>query len=74
MDSEELVEGIPGHEPHGDGRVSTPASSEFAKVLVRHHGAEEVVTFDMGSRWWGYTELGKWMQRHLWFNPLADER
>ena len=68
-DSEEIVEGDPGVE-NDAGMVVKPASTEYVRVLVKHHGQEEVVTFDMGSRLWGMTDLGKFMQRHVWFNPL----
>ena len=69
-DGEEIVEGYPGAE-NDAGQVVTPAGGETCRVRVKHHGAEEVVTFDMGSRLWGMTELSKWLQRHRWFDPLA---
>ncbi len=69
-DAEEIVEGYPGEE-NLDGMVTKPAGSDTVRVRVKHHGAEEVVTFDMGSRLWGPSELQKWMTRHVWFNPLV---
>lgn len=71
VDYEALVEGYPGVE-NLEQHVIEPAGGETAKVLVRHHGAEEVCTFDMGSRNWGPTDLRKWMARKRWFDPLAD--
>lgn len=72
VDSEALVEGVAGEE-NGDGMVTRNASSETCKVLVRHHGAEELRTLDMGSRVWGPTDLAKYMQRMRWFVPQKDE-
>lgn len=54
LDSESLVEGYPGE-------------SVTAKVLGRHHGEEELVTFEMGSREWDETDLAKHIRGHLWF-------
>ncbi len=71
VDYEALVEGYPGEEDL-QGKVTKPAGGETCKVLVRHHGAEEVCTFDMGSVWWGPSELAKWMGRKRWFDPFAD--
>ena len=55
-DSFGIVEGYPGE-------------SERCKVLVKHHGSEELVTFDMGSRDWGFEDLERHMRGHLWFRP-----
>lgn len=60
VDSEALVEGYPGE-------------TTFAKVLVRHHGAEELRTFDMGSTNWDERDLGQLMRRTNWFDPSAHE-
>lgn len=59
VDSEELVEGEPG-------------KTTFAKVLVKHHGAEELRTFGMGSVEWDAYELKSHMQRANWFDPGGD--
>lgn len=68
VDSEGLVEGYPGAE-NGLGMVYEPAGSDFCKVLVKHHGAEELRTIHFGSREWGPTDLRKAMQRVRWFSP-----
>jgi hypothetical protein len=60
VDSEALVEGEPGH-------------TTFAKVLVKHHGAEELRTFDMGSVEWDSYELKSHMMRANWFSPFGHE-
>lgn len=60
VDSEALVEGYPG-------------ATTFAKVLVKHHGAEELRTFDMGSTNWDERDLGSLMRRTNWFDPTAFE-
>ncbi|HYE92351.1 MAG TPA: hypothetical protein VEA38_15080 [Terriglobales bacterium] len=59
-DSETLVEGEPG-------------KTTIAKVLVKHHGAEELRTFDMGSVEWDSSELASHMRRANWFDPGAHE-
>jgi hypothetical protein len=56
VDEEIIVEGYAGE-------------SETCKVLVRHHGAEELRTFDMGSRNWDHEDLASLMQRTNWFDP-----
>lgn len=60
VDSEELVEGYPGESTH-------------AKVLVKHHGAEELRTFEMGSTNWDERDLGSMMRRTNWFDPNSYE-
>lgn len=60
VDYEGLVEGYPGE-------------SLTAKVLVKHHGAEELRTFDMGSRNWDERDLKSMMTRTNWFDPTAHE-
>lgn len=59
VDSENLVEGEPG-------------KTTFAKILVKHHGAEELRTFDMGSVEWDSYELKSHMLRANWFDPRGD--
>lgn len=56
LDSEEIVEGYPGQ-------------TGFCKVLGRHHGAEELVTFDMGSLEWDFDDLPRFVRGHAWFDP-----
>ncbi len=56
--SEALVEGEPGRDT-------------FARVLVKHHGAEELRTFDMGSVDWDSYELKSHMMRANWFDPTS---
>lgn len=60
VDDEALVEGYPG-------------STTFAKVLVKHHGAEELRTFDMGSSNWDAEDLASMMRRTNWFDPSSHE-
>jgi hypothetical protein len=56
VDEEGIVEGYPGE-------------SQTCKVLVRHHGAEELRTFDMGSSNWDAGDLASMMARTNWFAP-----
>ena len=60
VDSETLVEGYPGE-------------TTFARMLVKHHGAEELATFDMGSTNWDERDLASLMQRRNWFDPTRHE-
>lgn len=53
----ELVENAPG------------CGKPFAKMLVTCHGAEQEVTFDMGTVDWTLDELAKKFQQHRWFDP-----
>ncbi len=46
-----------------------PGESTWTKVLVRHHGDEELRTFDMGSTNWDHEDLASLMQRTNWFDP-----
>lgn len=41
----------------------------FARVLVRCHGAEELGTFEFGTREWNSDDLKRAMQRRAWFDP-----
>lgn len=58
VDEEIIVEGYAGE-------------SETCKVLVRHHGQEELRTFDMGSRNWDHEDLASLVQRTNWFDPSS---
>lgn len=60
VDEEVLVEGYPGESTH-------------CKVLVRHHGQEELRTFDMGSSNWDARDLASMMRRTNWFDPTRLE-
>lgn len=71
VDSEELVEGMPGwNSDPTEAAAEKPASSRYAKVLVTHHGAEELHTFDFESVWWTAEDLRRRMQQRRWFSPL----
>jgi hypothetical protein len=67
VDSEELVEG------YAVDLVRGIPGSPTAKVLVRHHGAEELRTFDMGSTNWDEQDLASMMRRTNWFDPTSYE-
>ncbi len=53
VDSEELVEKWP----------------TGARVLVKHHGAEELASFELGTRDWDCDDLARAMRGHPWFRP-----
>lgn len=59
VDSEQLVDGEPGR-------------TTFAKVLVKHHGQEELRTFDFGSVEWDSDMLKSHMSRGNWFDPRGE--
>jgi hypothetical protein len=56
LDSYSIVEGYPGE-------------SQVCKVLGKHHGSEELVSFSMGSREWDFEDLASMMRGHFWFSP-----
>ena len=60
VDEEQLVEGYPGE-------------SVTCKVLVKHHGAEELRTFHMGSTNWDERDLAQMMRHTNWFDPTKHE-
>ena len=68
VDYEALVEGYPGYADK-DGNIVEQAGSDFCRVLVRCHGAEELREFQFGGRLWTPEDLRKAMQRVLWFDP-----
>lgn len=49
-----------------------PDSTPFARVLVRHHGQEELRTFDMGTVCWDGDDLGKMIRSAEWFDPKVE--
>lgn len=67
VDSEQLVEGYPAEPERGR------PGSLVCKVLVRHHGAEELGIFEMGSDNWDERDLASMMRRRNWFDPTAFE-
>ncbi len=54
VDSEEVVE---------------YAGKTAVRVLVKHHGAEELATFDLGTEHWDDGDLSRAMRGHRWFQP-----
>lgn len=65
VDFEGVVEGYPADE-RSEG-------STWCKYLVKHHGAEELRTFDMGSTNWDYGDAAMMAQRTNWFDPTRFE-
>lgn len=65
VDYEGVEEGYPAS--------ATDAGTTFAKYLVRHHGAEELRTFDMGSTNWDYADVAQMARRTNWFDPTRHE-
>ena len=59
VDREEMVEGEPGR-------------TEFAKVLVEHHGSQELYHFDFGSREWDHDDLKRAMRTRRFFDPTKE--
>lgn len=59
VDEETLVEGYPGQ-------------TTFFKYLVRHHGAEELRTFDTGSVTWALEDIPFYVRRTNWFDPTQE--
>ena len=69
-DSFGLVEGEPG-ETDDDGLLLKSAGTTFFKVLVTHHGSEELGEFDAGGRLWSWDDVNKFIQRRTWFDPVG---
>lgn len=57
VDSEEVVE---------------RAGPTAVRVLVKHHGAEELQTFELGTESWDHDDLNRAMRSHRWFAPVLD--
>lgn len=70
VDEESVVEGYPLYDANG---TLNPDATTWAKVLVRHHGGEELRTFDMGTTNWGYDDVARMMRRTNWFDPTRHE-
>ncbi len=64
VDFEGVVEGYPG--------TPTDAGTTWCKYLVKHHGAEELRTFDMGSTNWDYADAEQMARRTNWFDPSRE--
>jgi hypothetical protein len=60
VDEETLVEGYPGQ-------------TTYFKYLVRHHGGEELRTFDTGSVNWSLEDIPFYVRRTNWFDPTSHE-
>lgn len=65
MDFNGVVEGYPAG-PNDPGTT-------YCKYLVKHHGAEELRTFDMGSTNWDYADAEQMARRTNWFDPTRFE-
>ncbi len=50
-----------------------PATKTAAQYLVKHHGAEELRTFDMGSDNWDIADVQQMAIRTNWFDPRKHE-
>lgn len=49
-----------------------PGVTETAKVLARHHGAEELREFDFGTKYWDADDLRKFIASADWFDPRVS--
>ncbi len=65
VDFEGVVEGYP-MKPNDPGTT-------WCKYLTKHHGAEELRTFDMGSTNWDYADAAMMARRTNWFDPARHE-
>lgn len=70
VDSEAVVEGYP---LWGATGTINPDATTWCKFLVKHHGQEELRTFDMGSTNWDYADVASMARRTNWFDPRAHE-
>lgn len=65
VDFEGVVEGYPA-KPNDPGTT-------WCKYLAKHHGAEELRTFEMGSTNWDYADAAQMARRTNWFDPSRHE-
>lgn len=70
VDEEGVVEGYPLHDDNGS---LNPDATTWCKFLVRHHGAEELRTFDLGTTNWSYEDVASMAMRTNWFDPTRHE-
>lgn len=70
LDEYGIVEGTPLYDANGSLNLD---ATTWAKYLVRHHGAEELRTFDMGSTNWDYADVEQMARRTNWFDPRRHE-
>ncbi len=64
VDFNGVVEGYPS-KPNDPGTT-------WCKYLVKHHGAEELRTFDMGSTNWDYADAEQMALHTNWFDPTRE--
>lgn len=43
-----------------------------ARVLGRHHGQEELASFELGTEEWEPEDLSRAMRGYLWFSPTRE--
>ena len=65
VDFDGVVEGYPA-------KANDPGTT-WCKYLVKHHGAEELRTFNMGSTNWDYGDAAQMARRTNWFDPTRHE-
>lgn len=44
-----------------------------ARVLGKHHGQEELASFELGTEQWEPEDLSRAMRGHKWFAPVERE-
>lgn len=44
------------------------------KLLGKHHGAEELVEFELGTEHWDEEDIAKALRGHIFFDPTLVER
>lgn len=49
-----------------------PQETTWCKYLVKHHGAEELRTFDMGSNNWDIDDAAQMARRTNWLDPTRE--
>jgi hypothetical protein len=59
---------------HLDGEELVEDSGDVVKVLGRHHGAEELAAFDLGTRYYAtwderVEDVARMIRSHDWFDP-----
>lgn len=57
----------------GEELVEAPSGKGFVRVLGRHHGAEELAQFEMGTEHHTPEDLNRAMRSHPWFAPDVEK-
>lgn len=58
---------------YADSMETVETGRLYAKVLIKHHGQEQLVTVDFDAEGWTYQDLGKCLRALRLFDPNTHE-